>query len=314
VTFADIICHRKPMRIPLFVIVAAATLPAQVRFAPDTSAVTIDGKPFTIFHRGDDANKPFLAPVRSASGKIITRGFPMENLPGESRDHLHHRGLWFSYDDVNGVKFWENDPSYTKGIMGRIVVRDTKWKDGDRAGTLATIMDWKDSKGKTLLVENRDMTFSGDDKLRTIDFHITLTAAEDVTLGDTKEGAFAIRLVEPFTERKGGRILDADGRTGMVNVWGKRSNWVDYTAVVDGEALGVAIFDHPGNPRHPTYWHARDYGLFALNPFGRQAFDPKQEESQWKVPAGQKIEFRWRVLVHPGDAAVGDLYKGYAAK
>ena len=98
--------------------------------------MNIDGKPFTTFHYGSDANKPFLAPLRSASGKIVTRRFPMESVQGESRDHLHHRGLWFSYDDVNGVKFWENDPSYTKGKIGRIMVRDAKWKDNDRQGTL----------------------------------------------------------------------------------------------------------------------------------------------------------------------------------
>jgi hypothetical protein len=289
---------------------AAAALSAQVRYAPDTHAVTIDSKPFTIFNYGLDANKPFLAPVRSASGKIVTRGFPMENLPGESRDHLHHRGLWFSYDDVNGVKFWENDPSYTKGNIGKIVVRDSRWKDG----TLNATMDWKDPAGKTLLVEDRDMTFSGDAKLRTIDFRIALTAADDVTLGDTKEGAFAIRLVEAFTEKKGMRMTDADGRATMKNIWGKRSNWVDYAAEVDGEPLGVAILDHPSNPRHPTYWHARDYGLFALNPFGRNAFDPKQEESQWKLAKGQKIEFRWRVVIHASDTSVADLYKAYEAK
>jgi hypothetical protein len=295
----------------IFGLAAAASMTAQVKYAPDTNAITIDGKPFTTFHLGADANKPFLAPVRSASGKIVTRGFPMENLPGESRDHLHHRGLWFSYDDVNGVKFWENDPSYTRGTIGKIVVRDTKWKDG----TLVATIDWKDPKGKTLLVETREMTFRADPKVRTIDFHIILTAAEDVTLGDTKEGAFAIRLAEPFTEKKGGKMTDADGRAGMLNIWGKRSNWVDYSAELEGEQLGVAIFDHPSNPRHPTYWHARDYGLFALNPFGRKAFDPTQEESQWKIPAGQKIEFRWMVVVHPGTAASGgvaDLYKAYA--
>ena len=74
-------------------------------------------------------------------------------------------------------------------------------------------------------------------------------------------------------------MVDADGRTGMAHVWGKRSNWVDYTAELDGESLGVAIFDHPQNPRHPTYWHARDYGLFALNPLARNAFDDQAEES-----------------------------------
>jgi len=298
------------MRSRLILVFTAAALSAQVRYAPDTHAVTIDGKPFTVFNYGLDANKPFLAPVRSASGKIVTRGFPMENLPGESRDHLHHRGLWFSYDDVNGVKFWENDPSYTKGNIGKIVVRDSHWKDG----TLNAVMDWKDAGGKTLLVEDRDMTFSGDSKLRIIDFRIALTAADDVTLGDTKEGAFAIRLVEAFTEKKGMHMTDADGRATMKNIWGKRSNWVDYTAEVEGEPLGVAILDHPSNPRHPTYWHARDYGLFALNPFGQNAFDPKQEESHWKLAKGQTIEFRWRVVIHPGDASVADLYTAYAAK
>jgi hypothetical protein len=305
-------------------LVAGTCLSAQVKFtanqhdgAVDSVSVAIDGKPFTTFQYGAAVAKPFLAPVRSASGKIVTRGFPMEELPGESRDHLHHTGLWFSYDDVNGVKFWENHPSYTKPHMGKIVVRDTRFTEGGSTGTLTATNDWRDTDGKTLLVETRKMVFYSDPKLRTIDFEITLTASQDLTFGDTKEGAFAIRLIEAFTERKGGRMVDADGRATMANVWGKRSNWVDYTAEVDGERLGVAMFDHPQNPRHPTYWHARDYGLFALNPFGQNAFDPNAEESHWKLPAGQKLTFRWSVVVHPGDAATGhvaDLYKQYAAR
>jgi hypothetical protein len=299
--------------LPVVLLFVGASLNAQVKFDPDSGAVTIDGKPFTIFNRGGTANKPFLAPVRSASGKIITRGFPMETIPGESRDHLHHRGLWFSYDDVNGVKFWENDPSYTKGVMGRQVVRNIHWG----SGTLTATINWQDFKGNVLLEETREMEFTGDANVRWIHFRITLAAAVDVTLGDTKEGAFAIRLVEPFTERKGAKIVNAEGSTGMVNVWGKRSPWVDYTGELDGERLGIAILDHPSNPRHPTYWHARDYGLFALNPFGRKAFDEDQPESQWKIPKGDKLLFRWSVLIHPGDAAgghVADLYKDFASK
>jgi hypothetical protein len=301
------------MRFPL-VLLLAASLSAQVKFSRDAIDVTIDGKPFTTFHYGAENGKPYLAPLRSASGKVVTRHFPMEQIPGESRDHLHHTGLWFSYDDVNGTKFWENDPSYTKPHIGRIVVRNAEWK----GNVLNTMMEWRDPSGKVLLVEDRDMTFISDPKLRIIDFHIVLTPPnEDVTFGDTKEGAFAIRLAEPFTERKGGKMVDADGRTGMMQVWGKRSNWVDYTAEIDGERLGVAIFDHPSNPRHPTYWHARDYGLFALNPFGQAAFDQSKEESHWKLPRGQKLAFRWRVVIHPGDAQTGrvaELYQEYAAK
>jgi hypothetical protein len=294
---------------------ASATLSAQVRFSRDQISVDIDGKPFTVFHYGADSGKPYLAPLRSASGKIVTRHFPMELVPGESRDHPHHTGLWFSYDDVNGVKFWENDPTYTKPHIGRIFVRKAEYKDGEHSGTLTATMDWREPGGKTLLVEDREMVFYSDPKLRTMDFHVTLTAATDITFGDTKEGAFAIRLNDAFTERKGGKMVDADGRTTMANVWGKRSNWVDYTAEIDGERLGIAIFDHPQNPRHPTYWHARDYGLFSLNPFGRKAFDESQEESHWKLPAGQKLVFWWRVVIHPGDAETGhvaDLYSQFA--
>ncbi len=304
------------MRATVVLCLAVSTcLPAQVRFSRDSIDIDVDKKPFTTFHSGADYGRPFLAPIRSASGKVVTRLYPMEEVPGESRDHVHHTGLWFSYDDVNGTKFWENDPSYTKPHIGRIVVRDAKFED--KSGVLTATMEWRNESGKTLLVEDRRMTFGADPKLRTIDFDITLTASADLTFGDTKEGAFAIRLADGFTEKRGAHMVDADGRATMANIWGKRSNWVDYTAEIDGERLGVAIFDHPGNPRHPTYWHARDYGLFALNPFGRNAFDPKQEESQWKLPAGQKLHFRWLVVIHPGDAETGrvaELYARYASE
>jgi len=309
--------HWATMRYTLWIFLAAGCLPAQVRFAKDLISVNVDGKPFTVFHYGAESGKPYLAPLRSASGKIVTRRYPMELAAGDSTDHLHHTGLWFSYDDVNGVKFWENDPSYKHPNMGRIVVRNADFQEGDRSGTLAATMEWRDPGGKVLLVEGRNMVFYSDPKLRTIDFEITLTAAEDVTFGDTKEGAFAIRLAETLTEKKGGAMVNADGLAGMAQVWGKRSDWVDCSGEVDGEKLGVAIFDDPRNPRHPTYWHARDYGLFALNPFGAHAFDRAQPESHWQLPKGKQIVFRWRVAIHPGDAESGhvaELYKEYAGR
>ena len=295
------------MKLRLLMFFAATALTAQVHFTAEDVAISVDGKPFAVFQYGAEANKPFLSPLRSASGKTVTRLFPMQIVPGESRDHLHHRGLWFSYDDVNGVKFWENDPSYKKGKIGKIVVKSVKWKDG-AAGTLTALMDWQDPDGKSLLSESREMTFSGDAKLRTVDTKITLTAATDVTLGDTKEGAFAIRLAEAFTEKRGMKMTDSEGRTGMVNIWGKRAKWVDYQADLDGEKLGVAIMDHPGNPHFPTYWHARDYGMFSLNPFGQKSFDPAAAENITKLSKGQKLAFTWRLVIHPADVSVAELY------
>ena len=303
------------MRRAFCVLLAAATcLPAQVRFAKDLISVDVDSKPFTVFHYGAESGKPYLAPIRSASGKIVTRRFPMEAAAGDSTDHLHHTGLWFSYDDVNGVKFWENDPSYKHPNMGRIVVHSADFQEGEKSGTLTANLEWRGPGGELMIVESRKMTFHSGPTLRIIDFEIALTAAQDLTFGDTKEGAFAIRLAETLTEKKGGKMVDADGRATMAQVWGKRSNWVDYSGEVEGEKLGVAIFDSPQNPRHPTYWHARDYGLFALNPFGAHAFDPAQPESHWQLPKGKQLVFRWRVVVHPGDAESGhvaDLYAGW---
>jgi hypothetical protein len=302
----------------VFFLAAGACLSAQVRFTKDAIDVNVDGKPFSTFHYGTlDANKPYLSPLRSASGKVVTRLFPMETVEGESRDHMHHRGLWIAYKGVNDINFWENDPSYTeRGKYGKIVVRKAEFKQGDKAGTLTAVIDWNDPNGKTLLVEDRTMTFYSDPKLRTIDILCTLTAGPEVTFLDAHDGLLGIRLAEPFTERKGGVMVNAEGLSTMLKAWGKRSNWIDYTGVVDGEKLGVAIFDNPKNLNYPTYWHARDYGLVSANPLARNAFDSSLEEAHFKLAAGQKWVFRWRVIIHPGDAAtahVADMYKEYLA-
>ena len=297
------------------ILLAALPLLAQNGSVPDKIDIDLDGKPFATFNSGVDAWKPYIAPLRSASGKIVTRHFPMEKVAGESTDHLHHRGLWFTYDDVNGVKFWENDPSYKTPNRGKVIVRKASLKERGGSKVLDAVMDWVDPAGKTLLVETRTMTFSAKPELRIVDFDITLTAPEKVVFGDTKEGAFAIRLAEELTEKHSGKMVNAEGQVGMKAVWGKRSNWVDYSGTLEGEKLGIAIFDHPSNPRHPTYWHARDYGLFALNPFGQHAFDPSQPESHWELEAKGSLRFRWRVVVHNGDVTdghVAELWQAYA--
>ena len=282
----------------------------------DRIDIDVDGHAFTTFYYGEQSHKPYLAPLRSASGKIVSRRYPMEKVEGESRDHLHHTGLWFSYDDVNGIKFWENDPSYTAPNKGTIVVASAELKPGGGSAVLKAVMNWNGPDGKTILRENRVMTFSSKPALRVIDFDITLTAVPKVVFGDTKEGAFAIRLADALAEKKGtGKMVNAEGAEGMKNVWGKRSNWVDYFGTLEGEQLGIAIFDHPSNPRHPTYWHARDYGLFALDPFGQHAFDESAPESHWTVEAGGSLHFRWRVVIHNGDtvsAHIPELYAAYA--
>jgi hypothetical protein len=278
----------------------------------DRMNVTINGAAFSTFFYGADAPKPYLHPLRTASGKIVTRGYPMENIEGESKDHPHHRGLWFSHGDVNGFDFWANEARQQGPKKGKIVLdKAGPVAGGKEKGTLHATFNWQDPQGNTLLQEDRKMTFYADRDRRVMDVYITLTAMVDVKFGDTKEGTFAMRLATPLEEpspkAKGvtrtGRMVNAEGLTTEKNVWGKRSAWVDYEGELEGEKLGIAILDHPSNPRHPTYWHARGYGLFAANIFGVREFTrDKSKDGSLILEKGKTLRFLYRVVIHPGDA------------
>lgn len=295
----------------------------KIEQASDRIMVEIDGKPFTDFFTTAATTKPYLHPLRSASGKVVSRYFPMSTVKGESMDHQHQRGLWFSHGDVNGIDFWANEKSYNNPKTGVIILKKiNELKSGKKSGLIAATFDWEDQKGNTILTERRRMTFYDDPVNRMIDVDITLTAAGPVVFGDTKEGTFAIRLAPSLEEphakapeepKRTGLMRTADGRTGEKSVWGTRAPWVDYAGEVDGEKLGVAIFDHPSNPRHPTYWHSRSYGLFAANIFGLHDFTrDKSKDGKLELAPGQSLHFLYRVVIHPGDADSANLADLYA--
>ena len=136
------------------------------------------------------------------------------------------------------------------------------------------------------------MVFSAIRRNRIIDFDSTLTALDQpVKFGDTKEGFFAIRLADKLAEKGGtGTMTNAEGAQKMKNVWGKPSPWVDYSGMLDGEAVGIAIFDGKQNPKHPTTWHSRDYGLFAANPFGDHDFyNDKSKDGSMTLQPGKSF-------------------------
>ena len=281
-------------------------------------AVEIDGKPFTDFYIGPEAPKPYLHPLRTADGKMVTRGYPMiADIAGETHDHPHHRGLWFTHGDVNGYDFWGNEDSQKGAGKGKgkvVLERVVKVAGGRKSGTITATFAWKIPTGETLLIETRNMTFYSDPNVRQLDFDSSLSPQQEVTFGDTKEGMFAIRLAAPLQEDRTGKMVNAQNKQGEKNVWGKRSEWVDYSGKLDGATVGIAIFDHPGNPRPPTYWHARAYGLFANNVFGLRDFEnDKSRDGSLTIRPGQPLRFRYRVLIHPGDSNQAGIRDAYAA-
>jgi hypothetical protein len=277
--------------------------------------VEVASKPFTDFYYGPDAPKPYLHPLRCASGKIVTRSFPMENLPGESTTDQHHRGVWLAYRDVNGYDFWQNEFSYNNKNAGKVVTRTIdNLKSGKNSGSFHGTFAWLAPSGEALLEESRTMIFRGDAKLRMIDADIDLKALVDVTFGDSKDGAFSVRLAEPLTEKNSGVILNSEGGRKMDQTWGKPASWVDYSGELNGEKVGVVLFEHPSSFHHPSRWHVRDYGLLAINPFGSNAFDKNAPVSKFALPKGESIRLRYRIVVHPemSAAQLAHLYREYA--
>ena len=288
--------------------------------------VEIGGQPFTSFYFGPEATKPYLHPLRSADGTIVTRRYPMEQLAGEQTDHRHHRGAWFSHGDVNGVDFWANEPEQRsrgkKGIISLMSI-DTV-KSAKHSATIAFTFSWNDLTGTALVSERRTMEFHRVDGNNVVDFDIVLRAqSETVKFGDTKEGTFAIRMATELEEQhfraKGvprtGTITNAHGAETEASTWGKRSPWVDYAGSIEGKPKGIAIFDHPANPKHPTYWHVRGYGLFAANVFGEHDFHADaSRDGSITLARGETLRFRYRVVIHQGlgGEKINRLFRAWA--
>ena len=272
---------------------------------PSKVDVLIGGRPFTTLHYAAELDKPFFHPFRTASGIVVTRGWPVDPVPGETTDHPHQRGLWWAHGMTNKVDFWTNEGKTT----GRYRLTTTPALDRVRGSiTLNLEMVTPDNRVLGGLAEQYTFSAAGENRIVDILIRILADRGTEIVLGDTKEGVMAFRVADDLTEPKGTILLNSEGGIGEKAIWGKRARWVDYSGKIKRAAVGVAMFDHPSNPNYPTYWMARGYGLLAANATGAHEFtgDAKLDGSI-TIPKGGKLEFRHRVVIHPGDAKAAGI-------
>lgn len=287
--------------------------------------VSIDGQPFTSYIWPTKLAKPVLYPLRTAKGTIITRGYPLQPRAGERTDHPHQVGLWLTYENVNGIDFWNNSEAIKPQDapkMGTIRQRAIlSAKGGMDQGELEVEADWLTYEKKVLLKEHTRYVFRGEPNSRGVDRITTLQAqGENVVFADAKDGMFGLRVLraleapsdkpEVFTDASGrtttvakldntgvnGVYLTSEGKTGEA-AWGTRGRWCNLSGKVGEEPVTISVFDHPSNPGFPTYWHARGYGLFAANPLGEKIFSNGKEELKLTLAPQQSVTFRYRVLI-----------------
>jgi hypothetical protein len=230
--------------------------------------------------------------------------------------------LYFAHGNISGLDFWGEEIFHKKyypdemGLaFGRTVFRKLNKIEGGEAGVIRAEFDLAGPDKRTIGEEIQSYVFRGDKSSRTIDCEFIIIANHGpVTIGDSKEGTFALRVVESLTSPPG-HMVNSKGGAGEQEIWGKRADWVDYYGKVAGEDVGIAVFDSPKSFRHPTYWHARAYGLFSANPFGIRDFTgDEQQDGSWTIPDGKSLVLRYRVRIHNGaykDANLTQAYQEY---
>jgi len=284
------------------------TAAAEITAEPSDKGVVvkIDGKLFTEY-LVDVNGTPALWPIIGPTGKPMTRAYPMGEAPNERKDHPHHRSLWFTHGDVNGLSFWHRET-----IKHREFVKIQSGKEA----VIVACNDWVRPDGKPVCSDERTFKFGVDGDTRRIDFDITLKATHgEVKFGDTKEGTMGVRVpgTMKLTAEMGGGIVNSEGQTDGAT-WGKPAAWVDYHGPVDGQTVGIAILNHPSSFRFPTYWHVRTYGLFAANPFGLHDFRGNRDvDGSHTLAPDETMTFRYRILFHLGDAKTGKIAEAFAA-
>lgn len=286
--------------------------------------VMIGGKLFTSFLFHDSLYKPVLYPIYNSSGIMVTRGYPMYTKEGDPTDHPHHMGLWFNYENVNGLDFWNNSfaiPAEKKAQYGWIKTDNIAETRDGKKGLLVYTGRWTNQKNETLVTEKTSYEFSGTAHQRIIDRTTTLTGVmDDVAFNDAKDGMLGLRMAhelqiptmkeQKFTDDKGivtvvkastdnvatGNYITSEGKEGD-SAWSTRAVWCKAFGKMGTDSVSISIIDHPSNPNYPTFWHARGYGLFAANPLGEKVFTNGKSAKNLHLKKGESITFKYRIII-----------------
>lgn len=238
--------------------------------------------------------RPYVFPFMGPAGQRLTR----MGHPHDPDGHGHHRSIWVGHRDVNGANFWEASEA---GIKHEGIEALT---DGARAASVAVRLTWHDTGGEALLDERRAMTVRAlPDNERYLDIVLTFApAVGSVRFGETPFGFLGVRVAKTMGVKDGGgTILNSEGGVDEAGVFWKPARWVDYSGpVTPAERNGIALFDHPSNPRFPTRFHVRDDGWMGA------AFT--QSES-FTLAKGETLTLRYRLYAHGGDATAETIGK-----
>lgn len=272
---------------------------------------SVNSKLFAVYNYHSDhaaIYRPFFYPVMGPNDQPITQ---QGEFPGSLRGHYWHRSLFIAHQRVNGISFWEE----RKADCGRIVHTGFDEMNSGPEGPLVERLAWQNVQGQDLLHEVRTIRVAAaPTEYRYLDISVSLEAAgRSVEFGATPYNLLACRVInamclvaqkEKYTRQfgslvnfapldMGGQILNSEGQENEA-CRGARAKWCDFSGPLgDGTWGGVALFDHPGNPRHPTPWHNWNNMTIMASFTYHEPFT---------LVEGKPLQLAYRVAVHAGDA------------
>jgi glucose/arabinose dehydrogenase len=295
-----------------------AKFPATLTETGEKIEIKIAGKSFAQYHFSK-LGQPIIWPIQAPGGISMLRDYPLkQNTPGEANDHPHHRGIFIGHQEMSRADFWHYQHK-NSGTVEHIKVIETR--SGEDRALIKTLNAWKNSQGKTIGADTRTMTFGGDEIARFLDIEINMHATnQDLVFNEFKDGFIGIRTHPDLrltakpkqgVKKVFGQARNSEGIQGK-SVWGKRADWVHYYGTIDDKKAGIAFFSHPNNitaKKEKAWWHARDYGLIAANPFA-----PKKLGGDGKhtVKKGQTLTLRYRFVFHKGSVEDVNIEQRYA--
>jgi len=283
------------------------------RMENEKIVVMIDGKEFTSYLFGKEHKYPFFFPVIGpASGESVTT-WDQEPYP-------HHSSLYISLDRVYGggadnANYWQPRSDLSTGQIFSRKPQIVSQKD-DKV-VLSDETEWiVPSSNIHQLSDKRKVTISAPStQIRLFDFEFELEAIQDLVIKKTGHSFFSARMRPELAvgcNKLGakwaglgtGTSVDSLGNRNEAGIRENAADWAATSGKNNGHAEGLAIIQHSKNPMYPAKWFIRDYGFMSPTPF---AFD-----GNIPMPRGEKITFRYRVVVFAGDHENADIAAWHA--
>jgi hypothetical protein len=249
-----------------------------------------------------NATKPFFHPLALPGHAPLTWQNPA--------DHVWHYGLWFSWKYLNGVNYWEENKQ-TRQSDGLTAWRVIKVEPRtDFSARIELELEYRPRQATNVALSERrviNVSSPGPDGAYALDWRLDFQAGNaPVKLdrtplpgepGGQVYGGYAglsLRFARDFTNTQ--IRATSDPGEPKDNRYRFSARGADYSGQIGAEQFGIAMLDHPANPRHPSRWYA------IVNPKEPFAFF----NAAWlqlgpqEIGPGEKFSLQYRVIVHPG--------------